>query len=64
MAPRFPANQTLAAKVERPVLDRLREVAQQNDRTLSGQIRRVLRAWAEGQQPRPPERADVQIAER
>jgi hypothetical protein len=41
-----PADSILAAKVPRAVADRLREAARTHDRTLSGQIRRVLREWA------------------
>jgi len=42
-----PATSTIAAKLPRPVIDRLRAEAYLHDRTLSGQIRRVLREWAE-----------------
>jgi hypothetical protein len=46
---RAPADSTIAAKVERPVVDRLREAARANDRSLSGQIRVALRAWVEAE---------------
>ena len=44
-----PADITIAAKIEKPVLDRLRDAARKDDRSLSGQIRRVLRAWADAE---------------
>jgi hypothetical protein len=48
------ATSTIAAKIPRSVADRLREEAHRADRTLSGQIRKVLREWATGE---PPEHA-------
>ena len=44
--------------MRRAVVDRLREVARTNDRTLSGQVRRVLREWADGEQPTVVKPAD------
>jgi hypothetical protein len=52
-----PADSVVAAKVPEPILARLHAVAREHDRTLSGQIRRVLRAWYDEQQratPAPP----------
>jgi hypothetical protein len=46
-----PLDRTIAAKVPRPVEDRLRAAARAADRTLSGQVRRVLREWAESASP-------------
>jgi hypothetical protein len=40
---------TISAKVPLALARKLREVAAVNDRTLSGQLRRVLRDWAAGQ---------------
>jgi hypothetical protein len=48
--PRRPAAESnVSAKVERPVVDRLREAARENDRSLSGQIRVALRSWVQAQ---------------
>jgi hypothetical protein len=37
----------ITAKIERTTAEALREEARRNDRTLSGQVRKVLREWAE-----------------
>jgi hypothetical protein len=44
-----PATTTLAVKLPRAVAARLRESAHLNDRTISGELRRIIRQWAEQQ---------------
>lgn len=40
-----PTDSTVTAKIPRAIADRLRAEARAHDRTLSGQVRAVLRQW-------------------
>ena len=42
-----PADRVIAAKLPHNLIVRLREAAREADRTLSGQLRRVVREWAD-----------------
>jgi hypothetical protein len=42
-----PTNRVIAAKLPARLIERLRSEARQHDRTLSGQVRKILREWAE-----------------
>jgi hypothetical protein len=48
----------VTAKLPRAILERLHKAARAHDRTLSGQVRRVLREWCESDQPTPPQLID------
>ena len=44
---RQPADHTLSVKVPTQIAARLREYAHAHDRTVSGELRRIIRQWAE-----------------
>jgi hypothetical protein len=46
-----PADRVIAAKLPHDLITRLRQAAHEADRTLSGQLRRVVREWAENEKP-------------
>ena len=43
-----PSNRIVSAKGPRNLIERLRAAAHSHGRTLSGQLRAVIREWAEG----------------